>query len=150
MSPKKLADRRTPTLPRVLQAVSVETRPKQPHATGMEPRAAELLLQSQRVHLLSGNFPQALATAFERIAEHLGLDTGDPLDVPLTCLRLPESVIAPLEAEGFCTVADTLTASDQTLLNVVRFGQHGLRELRATVRAFVRETATQFARGVAK
>lgn len=147
MSAKK-HERRTPTLPRIIDAVTVETRP-QFHTTGMEPRAAELLLQSQRVHLLSGNFPQALATAFERIAEHLGLDTGDPLDVPLTCLRLPESIIGPLEAEGVCTVADTLAASDAQLLSVVRFGKHGLRELRATVRAYLREKSTQFASGVA-
>lgn len=147
MSAKK-HERRTPTLPRIMDTVTVETRPR-PHATGMEDRTADLLLQSMRLHLLSGNFPQALATAFERIARHLGLDTGDPLDTPLTCLRLPESIIGPLEAEGFCTVADTLTASDQQLLNVVRFGQHGLRELRATVRAFVRARSTQFARGVA-
>lgn len=147
MSAKRQQERRAP-VPHTLAAVTVETRPR-PHTTGMEERTADLLLQSMRLHLLSGNFPQALATAFERIARHLGLDTGDPLDTPLTCLRLPESIIGPLEAEGFCTVADTLTASDQQLLNVVRFGQHGLRELRATVRAFVRARSTQFARGVA-
>lgn len=141
-------DERRAAVPHLLAAVTVETRP-QAHATGMEGRTADMLLQTMRLHLLSGNFPQALATAFERIAEHLAIDTGDPLDVPLSALRLPESVIGPLESEGFCTVSDTLTASDQQLLNVVRFGRHGLRELRATVRDYVRERSTQFARGVA-
>lgn len=146
---RKAAERRTPTVPRVLQAVTTESKPKQPHATGMEERTADMLLQSQRIHLLSGNYPQAIMTAVWRIEEHLSIDTGDLLGVPLSALRLPESILGPLEAEGVLTVADTLTLSDLQLLGIVRFGKHGLRELRATVREFLRQSTLNLAKGVA-
>lgn len=136
---RKAAERRTPTLRRIMQAVTVETRPERPHASGMSEEDITIFEGTQRIHLRNGNFPLVIGSAWRRIEQHLKLAVADPLNMPLDRLRLPERTLWALDGIGVKTVGDTLLVTEERLLGLQLIGPVAVEELRATVAGYVRE-----------